>query len=420
VANTPWYTSSTLVAAVKRKIMFPTSQSTLDDDEILDFANEEMQVSQVPDILQYHEEYLVTYEILPLVANQSRYAIPSRAVGMRLRNAFWMDQQGNLFDMTRISPADKAIFQSMLGTSQALAKFYIEGNDLIVAPGVSQSPTGYLVLYFFLRPNQLVDESRSATNTGFQQTITVDNTTLVSGNVVSFSNSGDTFEAGVQFAIGATSVDTATNLVTAINTADFGATASNVSGTSAVITLTFTDVRVGIMLNRDLPLLFEQATSNITTTNTAAFAIPLTLAMTFTSLDTSIFPNLSYIDMLETGGGHRTKNYDVQIKNSSATALMFNIVDIPLNASTGDYVCPQRECIIPQIPSDLHVALAERVCARILSAIGDKDGLQNVNDKLQEINLRTGTLVDNRSEGNPLKVLNKNSLLGFGRRGRWF
>lgn len=397
--------------------MFPTSQSTLTDDEILNFANEEMQVSQVPDILQYHEEYLVSYEITPMVSNQSRYPIPNRAIGMRLRDIFWMDAQGNLFEMTRISPGDKALFQRTLGTNQAVTKFYVEGNDIVLAPGVTNTPTGYLVFYFFLRPNQLVDETRSATITGFQQKITVDNTTLVSGDVVSFSNSGNTFEAGVTFAIGGTSVITATNLVAAINTANLGATASNVSGTSAVVTLTFTDIRVGVTQNVSVPLLFEQATSNITTTNTAAFAIPTYLIVTFSSVDTSIFSTNGIIDMLETGGGHRTKNYDVTTLASSATDLHFAITDIPLNLSVGDYISPQRECIIPQIPSDLHVALVERVCARILSAIGDKEGLTSVNEKLQEINLRTGSLVDDRVDGAPLKVTNRYSLLRIGATG---
>jgi hypothetical protein len=54
----PWMTSDDLLESVKRKISFPSSQSTFTDADILAFANEELMISQVPSVMSFHEEYL--------------------------------------------------------------------------------------------------------------------------------------------------------------------------------------------------------------------------------------------------------------------------------------------------------------------------------------------------------------------------
>ena len=74
----PWMTSSDLVASVKRDISFPTSQVTFTDDDILEFANEEMLLAQVPSVMQFHEEYFVFEVDVTLEANKSKYALTDR------------------------------------------------------------------------------------------------------------------------------------------------------------------------------------------------------------------------------------------------------------------------------------------------------------------------------------------------------
>ena len=82
MSSKPYFTSADIVEAVKRKIAFPIDQVTFTSNDILSFVNEEMMISQVPSVLQYHEEYFVFLERVPLVANRSRYPIPYRAIGM--------------------------------------------------------------------------------------------------------------------------------------------------------------------------------------------------------------------------------------------------------------------------------------------------------------------------------------------------
>jgi hypothetical protein len=130
------------------------------------------------------------------------------------------------------------------------------------------------------------------------------------------------------------------------------------------------------------------------------------------------------VDILQADGGHSTLNFDVllQAADISSTSLTFKESDLPLDFVVGDYVCAQYQCIIPQVPTDLHNLLAERTCARILESLGDKDGLQAANLKINELEQRQATIIDSRVEGSPLKVLNRTGLLRasrirFGRRG---
>ena len=111
MAIRPWYTSDDLVNAVQRKIAIPLNQRTFSKEDILAFGNEELVISQVPDILMYHEEYFVFSEDVTLTPNVQRYPIPERAMGMKLRDIFYVDTNGNLFEMTRINPDDKAYWQ---------------------------------------------------------------------------------------------------------------------------------------------------------------------------------------------------------------------------------------------------------------------------------------------------------------------
>ena len=112
----------------------PIAQNLFSEDDILKFANEEMAISQIPSILEMHEEYLVTTKLVALTSTQPRYSIPDRAIGMKLRDPFWQDNYGNIFQMSQVTEEDKAFFQRSIGANQAIHKYYIEGNDVVLAP----------------------------------------------------------------------------------------------------------------------------------------------------------------------------------------------------------------------------------------------------------------------------------------------
>ena len=405
MAATAWMTSDQLVEAIKRKISIPIAQNTYSSNDILAFTNEELLIAQVPALLEHHEEYFVTYQVVPLRANVNRYAIPKRAIGDKLRDIFYSDNAeivgldyGNLFEMTRLDPADKAFFQATMTASEALPSFYMEGGYVVLSPNVGSAPTGKLVMYYFLRPNQLVSNDRAAIAEYFVKTMVVSNSTIAAGDTVTI---GDIeFEAvasgasGTQFNIGATSIDTASNLATVIQS-EGTYIASNGVVSSATVTVKYTEMDTD----------FE-------TSNTVGFAISDDQGIEFDEIPENI-ANGSKIDFLQTDGSHKTYEFDVRLGNSaiSGDIITFGEGVVPDSFEIGDYICTSGECIIPQIPSDLHNGLAERASARILAAIGDSQGLQITNSKISDIVSAERTMISNRVEGAPLKVNNIHSIL---------
>jgi hypothetical protein len=191
---------------------------------------------------------------------------------------------------------------------------------------------------------------------------------------------------------------------------------------------------------------FRALNTEILVSDPIAFIVPKdtigiefeTLPTTYLDLETSkttpLFVNGVYIDFLQTKPGHKIWLYDVKIPLTgiSGSSVVFNKKDLMVTTSTigveavstalaglvkGDYICLANEAIIPQLPPDLHNGLAERAAARVLEALGDQQGLQSAMVKIQDIEQRQGNLLDNRVDGSPQKVLNRNSLLRNGRLG---
>ncbi len=143
-----------LINSVKRRASVPDSQALVSDDQILDYANEEMALNLIPLIVAKHQDYYLTREEVQLVSNQSRYEIPYRAIGSKLREVAYMDSNGNLFEMFRIS-TDDVVNEGI--ASSFSRRFYIEGEEVVLHTQNDSIPSGYLVFFYNLRPNTMVD-----------------------------------------------------------------------------------------------------------------------------------------------------------------------------------------------------------------------------------------------------------------------
>ena len=406
MATTPWYTSNSLISAIKRKISFPISQNTFSEDDLLAFANEEMMISQVPSIMTYHEEYFVATKTVTLQDNVSKYAVPDRAIGQKLRDVFWQDQQGNLFEMTRIPAEDKSFFNANISTSTDIHKFYIENNSVVLVPTLSGQPApGRLRMYFFIRPNQLVVDSHAATVSSFKLTLTIQNNATIqaeSSNIV-VNNTSIVPIVGPppitsQFQIGATAAISATNMAAAITATLSVSEGITAIASGAVVTITSTV--------HPLDLTFSDAVSYIQSVNQELVCS--------TTIPSDIVAG-TLIDILQTNPGHLIIDYNVPIPAGgvSGSSIFLADADVPSTMIVGDYICNRYECIIPMIPPDLHNGLAERACARIFEALGDTAGLQLANAKIADMEQKQNTLIDNRVEGSALKVNGRHSMLRY-------
>ena len=392
----PYYTSDDLIAAVQRSINIPLYQLTYTDEDILAFATEELFLAQVPSIMQFHEEYFVYEQEVTLVASKSKYPIPSRAIGMKLRDVFFKDANDNLIEMNKVNPDDKAHFQDKGSSSSEPVHYYLQNNSIVLVPDVSANVTGSLVYTYYLRPNSLVKNERAVICESFSKNITITNGSIVAGDTITIGSY--VLEADSDFAIGGNASVTGTNIVSAIAAlADIDLSATSSSG---VVIVTYQD--------RDL---------TFSTSNSTAFAISASTTINSSQALPSDMVDGMYVDFLQTEGGHNTYSMDVRLTSGSVAADSITILDtsIPEDFVVGDYVCLAGESIIPQVPTDLHVLLAERTCARILSAQGDQAGLQNSNTKIQDYEQRQASVIDSRVDGSPTKVFNRHSLLRYGK-----
>lgn len=100
--------------------------------------------------------------------------------------------------------------------------------------------------------------------------------------------------------------------------------------------------------------------------------------------------------------------------NAAAKTIIFSVDAIPDELEVGDHIALAEQCAIPQIPSDLHVFLAQKTAERILEAQGDVEGLKIAQAKSAEMEVRAGTIIDNRVDESPTKLINRRGILQSG------
>lgn len=131
------------------------------------------------------------------------------------------------------------------------------------------------------------------------------------------------------------------------------------------------------------------------------------------------FVTTELFDFIKVKSPNKILTFDnvVTAINATSKTMTFDPDLIPEGLAAGDHIALAEECAIPQVPSDLHVVLAHRTAARVLEALGDAEGLAAANQKLGEMEAKTQTLIDNRVEDAPRKVVNRNGVLRSGRYG---
>jgi hypothetical protein len=112
--------------------------------------------------------------------------------------------------------------------------------------------------------------------------------------------------------------------------------------------------------------------------------------------------------------------------DSTTRTVVFDPDTIPSDLQVGDYLNVAQETFVPQLPVELHAILAQRVAVAALEALGDQEGLNSAQKRLEMMERSSNDLIDNRVEGAPQKINNRHSPLrdsviagsGFRRKGR--
>jgi hypothetical protein len=145
------YTTSDFLTSVRNRGNIPTTTNTNNVNNtanLLRIATEELQSKLLPIIMSAREEFYVTHEDQAITANQRAYPIPSRALGMALRDV----QVITGTSINSLPPIDsEQISTTGTGTPEG---YYFEHGNLILYPTPS-STASTLRMRYFARPNTL-------------------------------------------------------------------------------------------------------------------------------------------------------------------------------------------------------------------------------------------------------------------------
>lgn len=426
-----YLSTNKLIQDVTRRAMLPITNVTFKEEDFLAFANEEMDIGVVPHILSFHEDYLLISEDIPLEANITRYQIPDRAIGNKIRDVSYKDPAGTIFEMTRIFIEDEPYFQyGPLGSVNGpLKAFYTEGNEIVLMPEINNSIYGHLKISYYVRPNQLVSEIDVAKiasvdyNNGI---LTIDELPIsFSGQTVFDITSSKSphkligkdlipnAQAGKVFTFGTQQIYTLTAV----------AQASIVDSSYITLTdstLSTTNVQY-FWFDKTGSSPAPSITGNLTRVDISAAVTDIDVATAIQAVLSVYSP--TYIISTQIGNTLTIKNAgnSVSVGNNffiTDNTDLFNVTQIQQGTNTlprainiTDIFAIAEQTIIPQIPVELHSMLSQRIAIRCLEALGDQNGLQAAMIKLAEMEVKTGSLIDNRVEGASLKVAPKHTFL---------
>lgn len=168
-------TSEYLLAGVKRRISVPANQVLLENSDILAIADTVIRSTIVPMFEAVNQDYFVTVSNVALVASQSTYDIPYRAVGRALRELKIKDSATDEINIRNLAKVAIPDIELWLGDTQPTG-FYFLGDQITLLPSVSSAvQTDYLEMWYRVVPSQLVETSEVATVVSVGATdITVD------------------------------------------------------------------------------------------------------------------------------------------------------------------------------------------------------------------------------------------------------
>lgn len=387
--------TSDLIRSIKRRAFIPSSQETFTDEDFLEMATEEINLGLVTLIQRMHEEHLVYYVDIEIIPGEKRYSIPPRAHGNKLRDVALVDENNNIFEMHRYSLNEISDFTNTT-TYINNRGFYLENNDVILNnfdTNIGQK----LRMYFYMRPNTLVVESKGASITNISE--------LVEENFID-SKSGII-------------TNTVAGNPTIITSANHGL--SNGSKVSITGTLALDGTyEISIIDSNN----FSIKLTSVTGGYVGSWKLMLDVIQFQVTSIPDHFLYSSIFDFVQNTSPNKIIAYDIVVNSIDQTlkTVSFKKSEVD-HVGLGSYVTVAEETIVPNVPTELHPILAQRVAVACLEAMGDEQNKQSAERKLSNMEKDANTFLDNRVDGANLKIKSRhsplvNTLNTLGRRNR--
>jgi len=154
------YTTTDLLSSIRQRGSIPTSSNSANVNNtanLLILATEELHTSLLPLLMATRAEFFVATEPSDqaITANKATYPIPSRAIGMVVRDV-------QIIDGTSIRSLPEVTSENISTTATGSVQgYYLQHNDVILYPTPALT-SGTLRLRYYLRPNRLAATSDCA------------------------------------------------------------------------------------------------------------------------------------------------------------------------------------------------------------------------------------------------------------------
>lgn len=157
------YTTTDLLASVRRRAQLPAANGALTTTDLLALADLAHQTVTSPLLRSVREEYGVITEDVAIVSGQRAYRIPTRAEAGSLRDVIAISTTtGAEVQLPYIPPEDRPFYREAASPWwDAPCAYTVEGNDLELLPTpTTQLATAYtLRLRYYLRVGRFVETS---------------------------------------------------------------------------------------------------------------------------------------------------------------------------------------------------------------------------------------------------------------------
>ena len=156
------YTSSQILASVKRNQTIVSSTFRFTDDDLYAMIDEEIESTVIPMILRLHADRLLFSETQALTANVSTYALPYRAVASQLRDVVIQDSATAPTYKRNLAYLDYTVGSQTVRTGSPTGSYFANDASLVLVPGVSSSTSEYLGYSYPIRHSRLVSSDAVA------------------------------------------------------------------------------------------------------------------------------------------------------------------------------------------------------------------------------------------------------------------
>lgn len=294
------FTTTGLYASIRRRASIPTTATTGGANaDLLAYANEELRLNLVAEILKLREGYFKRDLDTTLVSGTTSYRLPTRAIGGKLAGVYLLDSAGAVMGDPLPEILDER--QGSYASDTSLCGYRIRGQSLVLVGGTATTAVTLRQTYYE-RPNELV-----------------------------------------------------------------------ASGYATVSSLTSTTITTS-------------ASHGYTTS--------------------------SVLDFVKATEGFESVAIDKTPTAASGSSLTFASGVIPSDLAAGDYICVFKQSAVPQIPSEFHPILAQRVACAWLEAGGYATQLEAARGKLSAMEEAIGVLCSPRVDTGAKKLIARHSVLG--------